>query len=84
MIAVELETSITGHHLELTSPALPEHVSKARVIVLYEETPQTEPSRDDEIEAILIRTQGILGRHSADEIDAELSTMRSEWDATSP
>jgi hypothetical protein len=80
MKAVELETSIKGHRLDLTSEALPEQVGKARVIVLYEETPESQIDDTSEIDAVLERTRGILGNRSMDEIDEELAEMRKEWE----
>lgn len=84
MIAIELNTSISGHRLELTSMDLPEQPTPARVIVLYEEAPRREKTRDAEIDAILARTRGILGMQSLDEIDRELADMRKEWDEDRP
>lgn len=78
MIAVELEAVINEHHLEVTSQALPERTTKARVIVLYEDTSENQPGREPDIDAVLARTRGILGDHSLNEIDAELAKMRKE------
>jgi hypothetical protein len=77
MIAIELEAPIIDHRLDVTSLELPAHVTKARVIVLYEGLPEDKPITD--IDGILARSRGILGNHSMDEIDAELSAMRNEW-----
>jgi hypothetical protein len=84
MIAVELEAVINEHHLEVTSQALPEQTTKARVIVLYEETAENQTSRESDIDMILARTRGILGSRSLNEIDAELAEMRKEWDERNP
>lgn len=78
MIAVELEAVINEHHLEVTSQALPERTTQARVIVLYEETSENQTSRESDIDAVLARTRGILGSHSLNEIDAELAEIRKE------
>lgn len=80
MIAIELETLIHNHRLELTNPSLPSIATKARIIVLYEEPPATETERAAIIQAVVARTHGILGNKSMDEIDAEIKAMRDEWD----
>lgn len=84
MIAVELETSISGHRLDLTSPDLPEQATPARVIVLYEESPKNQTAGEADIDRVLARTRGILGSRSLDEIDRELAEMRQEWESGRP
>lgn len=79
MIAIELETLIDKHRLEVNSPSLPEKATKAKVIVLYEDT-LTEPTSPGlDIDAVLARARGILGNQSMEAIDAELAEMRGEW-----
>ena len=81
MIAIELEAPIKGHRLEVSSHVLPEHVLKARVIVMYEEPTAVVPViLEQEIDAILASSRGILGNLSIDQIDVELAGMRKEWD----
>lgn len=80
MIAIELEAPIIDHRLDVTSLELPAHVAKARVIIMYEGLSTDKPRVDRDIDGILARSRGILGNQSMDEIDAELKSMRNEWE----
>lgn len=77
MIAVELETSISGHRLDLTGLELPEQATRARVIVLYEEAPKNQTTGEADIDQVLARTRGMLRAHSMDKIDCQLASRTS-------
>lgn len=78
MNAIELEVPVVNHRLDLAHLQLPAHVTRAKLVVLYEEQPEQRPGVD--IDGILARSRGVLGGHSMDEIDAQLQAMRDEWD----
>lgn len=80
MIAIELETLIDGHRLEISSPSLPAQATKAKIIVLYEDIQTEQPSPSLDIDAVLTRARGVLGHQSMADIDAQLAEMRGEWD----
>lgn len=42
MIALELETVITNHHLEVSNDRLPANTTRAKLIVMYEEASVSE------------------------------------------
>ncbi|HLF95831.1 MAG TPA: hypothetical protein VI457_01685 [Methylococcaceae bacterium] len=44
MIAVEMETSVIDHKIEIQSAQLPERADRARVIVLFDEEEAVQPS----------------------------------------
>jgi hypothetical protein len=78
MNAIELEVPVINHRLDAAHLQLPAHVTRAKLVVLYEELPEQRPGAD--IDGILASSRGVLGSHSIDEINAQLQAMRDEWD----
>jgi hypothetical protein len=79
MIAVELETSVLNHKIEVTSDSLPERAAKARVIVLYEAS-GAKTAQPQKMDDILENAFGCLSHgKSQAALDAEIGSIRAEW-----
>lgn len=91
MIALELETKITGHRIDITSQSLPDYAERARVIVLLpdNEEPDTsigEPELDpsaDFMRLSLDERRQVMAQQAEQLLDhyAQAMAERQEWQA---
>jgi hypothetical protein len=78
MHAVEIEAAIVDHRIDIRSDRLPANAKRAKVIVLYEDTPDEKAPTD--ILAPARAAQAAFPRQAADALTRDLTEMREEWD----
>jgi hypothetical protein len=79
MIALEMETSIVNHRISVASDLLPASATRAKVIVMYEESSVEEASAPD-ILALARAAQANFPKQHNLELQQDMLAMRDEWD----
>jgi hypothetical protein len=79
MIALEMESSIINHRINLSSDLLPARARHAKVIVMYEES-----SVEDEVATDILATaraaQASFPKQNNLDLQKAMLNLRSEWD----
>ena len=78
MIAIEIETAIVDHSVNIRSDLLPASAGRARVIVMYEPTAVDLPAGD--VLAFGRAAQASFPKRTAEQLSADLLALRNEWD----
>ena len=77
MIAVEIETSIIDHRLDIRSDLLPASAARAKVIVMYEEAlPDTGQT---DVLALARAARSSFPQRAPLVMTQELADLRDEW-----
>ncbi len=77
MIAIEIEAPIVDHRLDIRSLLLPANADRAKVIVMFEETPARLPGAD--VLALARAAQASFPRQSSESLAQAMKEMRDEW-----
>lgn len=77
MIAIEIEASIVDHRIDIRSDLLPASASRAKVIVMFEET-QPAPASGD-ILALARVARASFPPQPAQALARDLTDLRDEW-----
>lgn len=79
MIALEMESSIINHRINVASDLLPARVKYAKVIVMYEESSLDEGDAPD-ILTVARAAQANFPRQDNLALQQDMQSMRDEWD----
>jgi hypothetical protein len=79
VIAVELETSIVNHRLDIVSNLLPSNVQSARVIVMYDEPGAASVAPANDVLLAARRAQACFPKVDAQALQGDLAALRDEW-----
>lgn len=77
MIAIEIETSIVDHRLNIRSDLLPASADRAKVIVMYEQARADTGPMD--ILALARAAQASFPRRATQALTQDLADLRGEW-----
>ncbi|MDP1638947.1 MAG: hypothetical protein Q8L62_12960 [Candidatus Nitrotoga sp.] len=79
MIALEMETSIINHRINVVSDLLPANAKHAKVIVMYEESSVGQDAAPD-ILALAREAQANFPRQDEQALQQDMLVLRNEWD----
>lgn len=79
MIAIEMESPIINHRINLVSDLLPASAKHAKVIVMYEESSVEEDATTD-ILALARAAQASFPKQDNRALQQDMLAMRNEWE----